>query len=1828
MNVVDKGALYNPIFYNSNLSRTTRNGDGSFTFTNYPGYGTVSSKAFNDPDNEPNPGDAWLYSEVISNPDILLRLGLPTNGAISTYNYVTSIKLAKVDINGNDISDFIIGSDEIQIVLPDANITGDLITTFKIVGIVIERNSIFLRVAVDEASNRFITVDSTDYFPITSSNVGGSENWSFKVDTRFTSSDSLTQSIDLSQQNNFSNPNSLDQTQFVTSYLFPFTSLGGVTIYSASNGSDAVVKVNSLGATAEPSVYGGEQINMFVQGGLNQSLFIRGDNNKLSFTNDTNMLLQDPYNFGTVGISGGNGGNDFGDFNFWNYGAFILKRTPNVPLNFSMSIQYETSGSEVGGGPSDQFNTGFLLSGSGYNKNASGNTPQGLTLGGLTIARQIYITTASFANVSDALNVVSDPTVGLEKGSANIGYIDATFLTVSSVVYSDRGLSSPINNLSPNQYFGIFITSSQPADTTLVYEKGAARAQSGVGNMSGFQSLFQPSGASATKIVGGTLDTAESALFTPSTATETVSSNVFDDTLNPLLPGRSGSHATDNPAIGPPPIPRFTVPATSSIAYNFGAIQFSGSFTPSTGTPVFEPLSGSALKANNNNWDGFSPTNGTYWYGPGTSLGDNSATTDGRYIWSASIHSSPWEFLAQNEVGQVTTIELDTIQPYFTYAIITGRDPGTTLNATASIEYWDDGSQQWVEDPGLRATHVPFSTTQTWTTPGGGGSDTLQIGSMTLINTSDSNVDVTIGFNNAYRVVVKSTSDFQFYMTAWDIDRVDFDFLYEDGGPGTGNFVPDSVTLNNNVAGTANSDGLGSNTSDNNAFVNNALAQLTGSIKGEAFLKYTGSINDGSDNGLVVDTVLTSSGQLTFSGTQGTILNFSGSNNPSGHIYNPSTYDASDLATTSSTLALSGGMYYLEYSMSEFGGGSPTSFTLNLDFNQSLPAGGQEMFLFVGTTSSEGGSSIESPSASITPLIYYGNQEDIIFAPDVSSFGSAVSFDSNYQNTNLITTFPAANLLQSQSIIVTTGSTGTFTVTGSFYPQDNGWNVNDTLRFAIRVRKQAGNISVKIPSASWGFSPDFSFYTQEFSPSTWTASNETQVRNMNEFQSPTQSDFAIPTFFGSGIAPFAFATDCQPLIGNYNLQRPSSYIMDVDYNNASGPIIPVNQEQILKGIAVKAAVPDSNYSSKVWTVPRYTGSRSICRQTNIFTYGDIGTYGQLPNIEIRFAYFAYFGSIVNPYPLYNDVTQLNVTYLIDEQSNALPPSLQGLSYEIMSQLYPAESTVQISVNSGSDTLNELSGYQTVYDIGRLFRPIVYSQTSSNAYTGRIPLSGSGRISIYDNASDPAARTVYGMSVMGQGVSVDEGANARSANNILNVALTPGYLNTSFEIQSGSNNDASGSGMMQAPYSASSTSSLGGFIFTSSIDNVEGADLRNPQRIYIEQSFHTTFLYESGTDEMETQHRLKLIRDGETSNIPFELDSFTLDVKYLGKKVSCGSILGQIQQGGGWRDGTMLQFVTGNPTSAYRSGDPNNPAAGNFGLTNDNTMRVLYENPVYKALLTNRGVNWKPHGGINNGGPVEYSIWTIKINTGDFIFKAGDRVYLEFTGKMSPRQGKNIFYPPSYPDDAPILPVNYTVIGANDTVDGDNAADAPFWRFSGSNPDQKILEMSSSNFNEAYGNAWSQGNLEYVPGPSPFFESGIEPLGTKFPRITNPLEIKENDQIRFVNNETYTYNILEVIPPQENIDSNGVAKLKIRLDKEVPSGSVNLDFFLVRRPYDDAGIVYLNGSINQNVGLGSANISGSVFSSGGNILPEFPSEGISISSSQIVNNLISKGVIQS
>jgi hypothetical protein len=44
----------------------------------------------------------------------------------------------------------------------------------------------------------------------------------------------------------------------------------------------------------------------------------------------------------------------------------------------------------------------------------------------------------------------------------------------------------------------------------------------------------------------------------------------------------------------------------------------------------------------------------------------------------------------------------------------------------------------------------------------------------------------------------------------------------------------------------------------------------------------------------------------------------------------------------------------------------------------------------------------------------------------------------------------------------------------------------------------------------------------------------------------------------------------------------------------------------------------------------------------------------------------------------------------------------------------------------------------------------YSQTASDGYSSDLPLSGSGRISIYDNSGSAASKTFYAMSAMGPG----------------------------------------------------------------------------------------------------------------------------------------------------------------------------------------------------------------------------------------------------------------------------------------------------------------------------------------------------------------------------------------------------------------------------------------------------------------------------------------------
>jgi hypothetical protein len=192
--------------------------------------------------------------------------------------------------------------------------------------------------------------------------------------------------------------------------------------------------------------------------------------------------------------------------------------------------------------------------------------------------------------------------------------------------------------------------------------------------------------------------------------------------------------------------------------------------------------------------------------------------------------------------------------------------------------------------------------------------------------------------------------------------------------------------------------------------------------------------------------------------------------------------------------------------------------------------------------------------------------------------------------------------------------------------------------------------------------------------------------------------------------------------------------MDVDYSNISGSIVPVNFNQIISGSATKATVPDSNYFQESWTALRYDGTKAQSEYINAWTPNDFGTYGQLPVLELRNAYFGYFSSMKDSYPILNDSTRLNLSYLIDPQGNALPPSLQGVALDIIDKTFPKEgdSKLAISLSAENQELEEINDQHTVKFVGKYPVPIMYSQIGSRQYAESIPLTGSGRISIYDN----------------------------------------------------------------------------------------------------------------------------------------------------------------------------------------------------------------------------------------------------------------------------------------------------------------------------------------------------------------------------------------------------------------------------------------------------------------------------------------------------------------
>ena len=225
-------------------------------------------------------------------------------------------------------------------------------------------------------------------------------------------------------------------------------------------------------------------------------------------------------------------------------------------------------------------------------------------------------------------------------------------------------------------------------------------------------------------------------------------------------------------------------------------------------------------------------------------------------------------------------------------------------------------------------------------------------------------------------------------------------------------------------------------------------------------------------------------------------------------------------------------------------------------------------------------------------------------------------------------------------------------------------------------------------------------------------------------QNPSAGNFAFSTVNTSSLllnpyinTPNITYSDYNATLGNATDIRPGTLYQDIDYS--SNAVTPVNFNQLISGSATKAIIPDSNYSTKRITKPRYEGSRSTSNDFNLSS--NQGGLGTLPNVEQDRAYFAYFNWVGGTSPEWGngleDRSALSIRYFVDSEGNVIEPTndSNGVNLSITRQTFTEGETGVLSFddeNGTSSQFQNLVGEQAIFKSGKSITPIVYSQTQS------------------------------------------------------------------------------------------------------------------------------------------------------------------------------------------------------------------------------------------------------------------------------------------------------------------------------------------------------------------------------------------------------------------------------------------------------------------------------------------------------------------------------------
>jgi hypothetical protein len=189
--------------------------------------------------------------------------------------------------------------------------------------------------------------------------------------------------------------------------------------------------------------------------------------------------------------------------------------------------------------------------------------------------------------------------------------------------------------------------------------------------------------------------------------------------------------------------------------------------------------------------------------------------------------------------------------------------------------------------------------------------------------------------------------------------------------------------------------------------------------------------------------------------------------------------------------------------------------------------------------------------------------------------------------------------------------------------------------------------------------------------------------------------------------PNYYNSDDNPTINNINNDRLSTVYQDVDYS--TGITTPTNFGLLISGSALKAAVQDSNYSSKRVTLPRYEGSRSTSQKLNTWSFGDEGTYGKLPTVESLKTAVAYCEGISGWTPERMNSSALQIKYLIKSDGTVIIPNTTPNSLSDNKGTFETGENVEIQFQGIGGQITPL---RKIIRGGTRIEPILYNQSGS------------------------------------------------------------------------------------------------------------------------------------------------------------------------------------------------------------------------------------------------------------------------------------------------------------------------------------------------------------------------------------------------------------------------------------------------------------------------------------------------------------------------------------